>query len=300
MNLKLLIAFFTITFLGCSTGPQEANQIESLKSELETLKKDHLNCQTELTKLKDTPEQRTIRAKTLFSKGDLQGSMIEYQGIIDNFPGTSDSEIATIESAKITMLIEKKRVDEENKKALGYKVLKLNTNIKLNDISVKIEKIWTGKRWSFDDHGSEYSLRDAERENIHVLARISITSKVKDPELPAILVYQLNDGVLKSLGSLSYEFRRWKDYGSYLGNYADYGNDFAHSSTIPFNLGLQVLESDLKAKEIFIVLKKEGCFYRSTRSIGNPEIMYSKGTCNEKSTLSLDDFENEYVLLKKF
>lgn len=87
------------------------------------------------------------------------------------------------------------------------------------------------------------------------------------------------NGELHLIGKLSYEFRRWKDYGSYLGNHADYGNDFAHSSTIPFNLGLQVSEEIINEHEIYLVLNRNGCFMRSSDSYGRPKVQYKEMGC---------------------
>lgn len=298
MNKITLITIVTALILGSCGVPQE--DYDKLKSELEKTKNELSNCSAELTEIKNTPEQRLIRAQKLFSENDLNGAKGEYQGIVDNYKGTDDATNASKEIAKIDQIIEQKRIEEERKKALGYKILKPTTIVKYGDLSCKFEKIWTGKRWSFDDYGHEYRLRDAERGNKHVLVRVSITSKSKNPSLPPVLVYQMNNGELQLLGTLGYEFRRWKDYGAYLGNYADYGNDFAHSQTIPFNLGLQLSNENLDSKPIFVVMKKSGCFIRQHEDYGNPEIKYSEGSCNPKRVLKVDDFDDDYVLLKIF
>src|SRR5690606_5418775 len=130
------------------------------------------------------------------------------------------------------------------------------------------------------------------------LARISISSESKNPDLPPILAYQYFDGKLMLLGTLGYEFRRWKDYGSYLGNYADYGNDFAHSKTIPFNLGYESSEDNLKSGKVYVVMRKVNCFTRKNKDYGRPEIQYQMGICAPKSTLEVSDFDNDYVLIK--
>ena len=223
----------------------------------------------------------------------------EFLGIIENFKGSIDEKTALKEIEKIDITIEQKRVEAERKKALGYKILKSNSTVKNQDLTLRFEKIWTGKRWSFDDYGHEYFLRDAQRGNMHVLARVSITSVNNNPNLPAVLVYKMINGELNLLGTLGYKFRRWKDYGSYLGNYADYGNDFAHSKTIPFNCGLELSEDDLKIGTIYVVLKKQGCFKRRKKDYGRPEIEYYEDYCRAKQTLRVEDFDNDYVLLKK-
>ena len=287
-----------MSVLSCSDG-ETKKQLSELKTELEKTKTELNNCTAELTELKNTAENRFVRAKKLFSENNLNGAKIEFQGIVDNFKGTNDASIASKEIAKIDKIIEQKRIEAERKKALGYKVLKPTTRVKYGDLSLRFDKIWKGKRWSFDDYGHKYFLRDAERGNSHIMTRVSITSDNNNPKLPPILVYQMNNGELKLLGTLNYKFRRWEDYGSYLGNTADYGNDFAHSKTIPFNCGLELSNDKLKSGTIYIVLKKQGCFNRTKVDYGNPEIAYRQSLCNPKQILKVEDFDSNYVLLKK-
>jgi len=299
MKIKPIIySILILSVLSCSDG-ETKKQLSELKTELEKTKTELNNCTAELTELKNTAENRFVRAKKLFSENNLNGAKIEFQGIVDNFKGTNDASIASKEIAKIDKIIEQKRIEAERKKALGYKVLKPTTRVKYGDLSLRFDKIWKGKRWSFDDYGHKYFLRDAERGNSHIMTRVSITSDNNNPKLPPILVYQMNNGELKLLGTLNYKFRRWEDYGSYLGNTADYGNDFAHSKTIPFNCGLELSNDKLKSGTIYIVLKKQGCFNRTKVDYGNPEIAYRQSLCNPKQILKVEDFDSNYVLLKK-
>lgn len=292
------LTILAAVFLICCGVPKE--DFEALKSELEETKTKLRECSTELAQVKNTPEQRFIRARKLIADNDVEKARKEYMGIVDNFKGTDEAAIASKEVENIDRQIEKERIDEERKKALGYKILKPSTIVEYDDMSIRFEKIWTGKRWSFDDYGHEYRLIDAERGNKHILSRVSITSKNKNPLLPPVLAYQMNNGELQLLGTLGYEFRRWENYGSYLGNHADYGNDFAHSQTIPFNLGLELSDEILDNKPVFLVIKKSGCFKRMKRAIGNPDIQYSGVSCSDSQKLRVEDFDNDYVLLKVF
>lgn len=299
MKIKSIVcAFLLLSVLSCNDG-ETKKQLSELKAELEKTKSELNNCSSELTDLKNTAENRFIRAKKLLSENNLNRAKTEFQGIVDNFKGTNDASIASKEIAKIDKTIEQKRIEAERKKALGYKVLKPTSRVKYGDLSLRFDKIWKGKRWSFDDYGSQYFLRDAKRGNSHILTRVSITSENNNPSLPPILVYKMNNGELNFLGTLGYKFRRWEDYGSYLGNTADYGNDFAHSKTIPFNCGLELSNDDLKAGTIYVVLKKQGCFNRTKVDYGNPEVAYRQSLCNPKQVLRVEDFDNNYVLLKK-
>lgn len=298
MKRKFIIILLVTTLFSCSDGNLK-KEVSDLKLELEKTKEELKICSSDLTEIKNTAENRFIRANKYLSENNTQDAINEFQGIVDNFKGTNDAKKAQNEIKKIKSKLEQKRIEAERKKALGYKVLKQTTRVQFGDLSLKFDKIWKGKRWTFDDYGHQYFLRDAERGYKHVLARVSITSKVNNPSLPPILIYKMNNGKLQLLGTLGYNFRRWKDYGSYLGNYADYGNDFAHSKTIPFNLGLELSNDDLKPNTIYVVLKKTNCFERVKKDYGNPEIKYVERMCGAKRILNVDDFDKDYVLLKK-
>lgn len=292
-----MISIVLFNIVSCADG-ETKKQLSDLNSELELTKAKLDSCSAELNEIKNTAENRFIRAKKLLIQNDLNVAKREFQGIIDNFTGTNEAVIASREIKKIENTIEGAIIEAERKKALGFKMLKPTTRVNFDGLSLNFEKIWIGKQWTFDDHGREYFLRDAQRGNMHVLVRVSITSENNNPNLPPILVYRMDNRALKLLGTLEYKFRRWKDYGSYLGNYADYGNDFAHSKTIPFNSGLELTEGDLKTGTIYIVLKKQGCFNRIKKDFGNPEIEYNEGNCAAKQNLKVEDFDMDYVLLK--
>lgn len=298
MRLKITLLLLLLILVSCA-NTETKDELDKLKSELTIVKKELANCSSDLISIKNTPQQRVIRAKKYLVENNLAKAKIEFQGIVLNFKGTKDADLANKEIIKIDKTVAKLKTEQERKKALGYKILKQNTRPKFGDLSLTFEKIWKGKRWSFDDYGNQYFLRDAKRGNKHILARVSITSDNNNPKLPPVSVYKMIDGELKLLGTLNYEFRRWKDYGSYLGNYADYGNNFAHSKTIPFNLGLELSEDLLKSNSIYMVMKNEGCFSREKKNYGNPEIGYSIGQCFMKETLTVEDFDEDYVLLKK-
>lgn len=298
MRIKITFLFLSLIIASCA-DTETKNELKKVSAELKELKNELANCSADLTKIQNTPEQRNIRAQKYLAENNLAKAKSEFQGIVKNFKGTKDADLAENEITKIDKKVAKEKAEQERKKALGYKILKQNSRPKYGELTLRFDKIWKGKRWSFNDYGSQYFLRDAKRGNKHILARVSITSENNNPKLPPVSVYKMTDGELKLLGTLGYEFRRWKDYGSYLGNYADYGNDFSHSKTIPFNLGLELSEDQLKSNTIYIVMKNQGCFTREKKDYGSPEISYNKGYCSMKETLTVEDFDSDYVLLKK-
>ena len=100
-------------------------------------------------------------------------------------------------------------------------------------------------------------------------------------------------------GIMEVRFAYWQDYGHYLGNYPDYGNDFAKTSTIRFKLGDEV-SKEITAKPYAIVLKKTNGLSRKYDRYKNPPVSYS-GYIDYPYRLSLDDFIGDnarYVVIK--
>lgn len=292
--LTLIFPLFFST--GCSNTDLE-NENTKLRTEIDSLNNEIEECSNELTLIKNTPEQRKWRAQKYFSVDDFKKSIFEYEGIIENYKGTEEANQAEKEINKIKKIIEDRIKEEERKKALGYKVLESNMKPKFGKLSLNFSSISKGQTWSFDSHGTEYSYRSAQRGYTYVLAKVTISSESNNPDLPPVLIYKMEEGELNMVGRMGYEFRRWKDYGSYLGNYADYGNDFGHSKSINFNLGCQVSNEDV-SKGVYVVLKKEECFRRKTGGF-RPSVEYVESYCEIKDKLSVNDFDKEYILLKK-
>src|SRR5690606_7516026 len=126
------------------------------------------------------------------------------------------------------------------------------------------------------------------------------SSNSKDPNLPPVFVYKISNGELIYLATLDYEFARWDDYGSYLGNESDFRNDFAHTQTIRFELGSQISENEIKESPVFIVVGNENIFYRSYDRFANPPVSYRRSTYDYKSILKVEDFNQDFHLIKIF
>jgi len=127
---------------------------------------------------------------------------------------------------------------------------------------------------------------------------MAVTSSSHDPNLPEIAVYSISGDKMNFVGTFDTEFARWSDYGSYLGNYHDSRNDFSKVSTVAFKLGVQINTSKL-SKPYAIVIMKKNCLSYYYDRYRNPPISYV-GTAGYPSTLSLSDFKNKYVIIKKY
>ena len=114
-------------------------------------------------------------------------------------------------------------------------------------------------------------------------------------------VYYVNGDVLEySYTTFITRFARWDDYGSYLGNDADFNNDFSKVNTVRFKIGAEVQDEYLK-RPFVIVLKKEGVLERTYDQFSTPEVSYS-GYASFASTLTLADVgeSGQYAVIKRY
>jgi hypothetical protein len=264
------------------------------------LQKELADCKKTVEELSNTPQLRLINGQQFFAKNDFASARKELNGLIEKYPVSEEAKKATMLLSDIEKIETERKEAEERKRTLGYKALKESNTLLIGDVTIKFNSISIGGQWIFDNYGTEWRYRSAERGEIYVLSKISISAETKDPNLPPILVFKISNGALSLLGTMGYEFSRWENYGTYLGNNADFSNDFAHTKTIPFSCGLSISKNDIDNEAVFVVVKKANCFSRAENKYANPPVSYTEGECNVKSSLSIDDFDNDYVLIKIF
>ncbi|MDM1522890.1 hypothetical protein HX088_06295 [Empedobacter sp. 225-1] len=273
---------------------------EVKQSDYDKLKAELTECKKTVEDLQNTPQVRLSNGQQFLSKNDIVNAKKEFNALIEKFTETEEAQKAKTLIANIEKEEKEKKEAEERKRTLGFKILKENSSVTVGDITVKFTSVSTGQRFNFDHYSDESWGRNAERGEIYILSKISISSEIKDPELPPVAIYKVSNGNLTLEGTMDYRFQRWRDYGAYLGNYADYGNDFSHTKTIPFSLGETVSKEDFDNNAFFVVVKKQNCFYRKSERFNNPPVSYTSSGCNLKSTLTVDDFDKDYALVKIF
>lgn len=292
MNKFTFTIAFALLVTSCNNGVEQS-EYDKLKTEL-------TECKKTVEELQNTPQVRLANGQQFLSKNDKINAKKELNELITKFGETDEAKKAKILLADIEKQEQEIKEKEERKRTLGFKILKESSFVNAIDVNVKFNSITTGQQWVFDNYGDEWRYRSAERGEKYILAKVAISSDNKNPELPPIGVYKMTSGTLSLIGTMGYEFSRWDDYSSYLGNDHDFKNDFAHTKTISFSLGLSVSNENINNDAVFVVVKKENCFSRSTDRFGNPPISYNSSGCNLKSTLTVDDFDKDYVLVKIF
>ncbi|MBO4587502.1 MAG: hypothetical protein J5711_01195 [Bacteroidales bacterium] len=280
------------------------------RDEYEALQKENQALKEQVEELQNTPTNLLALGHELIANNRNDSAKVVLNKLIKKFPSSPEASEAEgivnkIEKAekeareKAEKESKEKAEKEAQKRALGFKILKESTNITFDNNTANIKSISMGKRWVSDAYDDSWHYQDAEKDEIFVLTKLSITSKDKDPKLPPIGVYSYSNGKLVKLSEMSYRFSRWAGYGEYLGNYADYGNDFAHTSTISFSNAAAIKKS-YQNEVIFVVMKKTGCLERHASILSNPPVGYVSNGSDMASNLTVDDFDSQYQVVKIF
>jgi len=295
--------FFALGILfcvcSCNSDSKTAVRVaEKYQDTIAVLKSQLNEAQRKIELLSFPADQRLQKAKNLIETGELDKASVEIEQLKQLFPNSPEVVSSSTLLTKIQELKEAKRKEEERIKALGFKALSEQTTIKVDYNTVTYSSISVGNRFVFDAYDDRWFYRDADRGSKYVTMQMSVTSSNHNPDLPELALYVITGDRMVLEGTFDTEFARWRDYGAYLGNYHDSSNDFSKVSTVKFKLGLQVRNEQL-AKPYAIVLKKKNVLSYHYDRFSNPPISYI-GSANYPSSLSLEDFKEEYVMIKRY
>lgn len=298
---RMAIAISSV--LGLLAGCQPANnQVSTASSaadsstlslEVVALKEKITKLEADNAELRNTPVILFGELDAAATAGDETKALAALERLKTKYPSSSESAVGAKRVATMVADREKKERESNRIASLGLKALVVNPKFTSDDVTVSVERPRTQKKWVFDAYDSQYRFKEAEKGSSFVTAKISIFSKSKDPRLPGIGVYVSDGAKIKKIGTIEYRFARWDDFGSYLGNNADYRNDFAHSTNIPFSTGVELVDSQIK-KPLYLVATKEGCNTRGEERFRQPPVWYfASGCATLKDELAIDDFKNE-------
>lgn len=298
MKKHTLFIFFLGLLTACNNYSDEYNKSQ----EDLALARDSIRVlQKQVMKLSYPANQRLDDINKLIKAGDLDAATIEIDNLVALFPKSNEAQQEINLRTKIEKLRQAKIEEEKRIKALGFKVLKDNTSVSFEDIKVSFSRFQTANTFTFDSYDDHYHYVQADKNHKYISASMNITSSSSNPKLPQCAVYFVNGDILEySYTTFITRFTRWDDYGSYLGNYADYNNDFSKVNTVRFKIGAEVKDENLK-RPFVVVLKKEGVLERKYEQFSNPEISYS-GYASFASTLTLADVgeSGQYAVVKRY
>ncbi|HEX2076467.1 MAG TPA: hypothetical protein VHG08_02125 [Longimicrobium sp.] len=284
-----------------SCGAPQA-EYDRLLAENQTLRRNLTAAEARVKELEATPANRLAAARGALAAGDTGRAESALRELTRAAAGTAEAR----QGAELLDAIEQNRAaaraEVERRARLGFRVLEPRSTADFADGSLKVNSVQRGNRWISDrrstGYSSEWQYRDAPRGSDFVLADVSISSESHNPSLPPIYVYRLEGGALRHLATMRYEFYRWRDYGSYLGNYADYHNEFSHSRTVRFSAGAEIEESRVNGAPIYVLAGRAGCFTRSRDQFRTPAVGYEQGSCPAEPSLSVERVQAGYTVLR--
>ena len=292
MRVPILLLVFAV----CGCGPDQSTYDE-LATEL-SLARDSIETLTELvTELRNTPSERLARARRLEKQGNLKGALAEYGSLIRAYPDAEEAATAQRAIAAAEADAAREAAEKERLARLGLRTLRVQGSATAGAIKLSVRSVSVRSKWIFDRHGDRYHYLSAKRGHRFIVADFSISSEARTPTLPVIAVFRPSSDRLHRVAAMTYEFHRWKDYGAYLGNYPDFGNDFAYTKSIRFSAGLEVTE-DYAASPLFILVSSKTCVRRQNDQFSNPPVSYRTFGCEIPQSLSVEEAARDYLLIR--
>ena len=274
---------------------EQIKEIASLKDQLAAAKSEQDALRLEIQELSQTPSALLAGVNGAVGKRDLVGAQRVLKVLREKYPAAAESASAVKAVESLAKSIERERLEAERIAALGFKALAVGATVDAGPVKVTIGTPSVARTFVFDRYDGSYHYREADRGNQYVRVSMSATAAKgeSDPDLPGVALYRTEGDRLRRVNQFSIEFSRWQDYGSYLGNYSDYRNDFAKTATIQFSLGAEVPDEVLKQKPLYLVATRKGCHSRGGAQFRNPPVYYS-GSCGAlQSSLSINDFAGD-------
>ena len=296
--MKKAIIMLSLFLTAC--GSNYSEEFKQAQAEL-TQARDSIKMLTATIEALSYPANHRLETiKANIKDGDFESATSELTQLVSLFPNSPEARMEESLKNQIEAGIQAKIAEEKRIKALGFKALTDHLSVQCGNVKASFSNVTMGNTFVFDNYGYEYRYRQADKNNKYVTAAMSITSDDNNPKLPQCALYCIDGENLIYEETLDTRFARWDDYGSYLGNDADYNNDFSKVNTVKFKIGAE-LSNDKNKRPFAVVMKKENVLSRTHDNLSRPEISYN-GRASFKSSLTIDDLKEggDYVLIKRF
>lgn len=267
-------------------------EISSQKHELSLLKTERDELRQRVEDLSITASAIYVELQELIEKTQLDEAKGKLDVLKQRFPLSPEFTKAQKAVAELENKIKKQEEERKRLAAAGFMGLPASGAIKNSEIQVSVGQLTSERRFVFDRYDDSYHYLEADRDHKFLVATMSVTAAkgVSDPKLFGFAAYAAEGETLRRLDQVDFRISRWNGYATYLGNYSDSRNDFAKTSKVNFNIGVQLSDEVLKRRPIYIVASTAACISRSWDRFGQPPVSYSGHCENLRGSLKLDDF----------
>lgn len=287
----------SLALSGCDVGSKAETEsyrdrADALVKQIESLTAENARLTQQNAQLRETAAVLHGEVAEQIRKRDISGAEVALSKLAAKFPNSAEARDASTSLSKLKREEEERSAEAARIAALGFKALKISPTISNGDSTLSVKSASMSSSFTFDAYGNEWRYKEAEKGERFITAKVTVSSESKDPRLMGLAAYVADGNQLRRIGTFEYRFSRWDDYASYLGNDADYRNDFAHSSAIPFSIAATVRVDEIK-KPTYLVSTKEGCFTRATDRFRSPPVWYTSSSYRSlATTLSVDSFSD--------
>lgn len=298
--MKKFVLFLLVGALvtSCAKGPTQ-EQYDSLIAQNKKLQHTIDQLRDSVSLLSFPADQRFNQIQNLVKIGNMDEARNQIQALRNVFPHSKEAEQCLAVLADIQKQEEIIKAEQARIEALGFKALTPKTKFSIGYNTVTLSSISTGDKFIFDRYDDHYRYQMANRGYKFISATMNIESSNNNPMLPQPAIYKISGGQMTKVSSFMVRFYKWKNYGTYLGNNADYANDFSKAEKINFSIAAHV-PSSTTSEAYAIVCKNKNELVRQYEQFENPPVSYV-GEVDYPYTLSVDDFKHgEYILVKLY
>lgn len=291
--LKLISLFFMLLFFSNCTKPTDSEEYQALEKEASQLR-------LHIANMENTPEWRLKQALDLKNVGEIHKAQEKLSSITIKYPDSPVSLLAKDLMQRISLAQQKEtelvdRIIQER-----FFEVEENTKIKLDSLSLHVDKIQFKNIWKHDKYGRKSHQTIAGEGNKFMMLDLSITSKSDNPRLPGLAVYKLENRQLSLVSKLEYKFNRWGNYDFYSGNSPDPRNNFIQSKTINFVPAALLSDELLKNNVLFLLMSKTACCSREESKFDNPPVRYIDKSCTYPQAISAEMMHAKFEVIKIF
>lgn len=277
----MLLAFVLVGFSSCVTRSDYDNVMQKLYSEqekcdsLQAVIKYEREASLELNQiivgLRDTivklqypADRRLARVKKLIKEDSLDLATVEIENLQLLFPYSKEASTIHVQTDAISKRKTEIHREQERIKAQGFKVLKDKSTVVVNktngdEVKYTFSNFYFDRDFYFnyiDDIGEQFH-RTANKENIYLLADLSIYTKSDYAFTPSVYACAIVDGKLSMIGYFCCEYESYETYGAYLGNYSETSHDFSKVNTVKYNMGAEISKEQAKHPIVILMIKDE-------------------------------------------
>jgi len=236
------------------------------------------------------------KARKLLAKGKIEDALSAIQALQNHYP--ADAAVAELMTEIEVAEIEEMRKTEVDRRKKLFKTVKGTPTFTIEDVTVEGAKAYTSGRWVFDRRGKAKESLTAKSGTKYVVVDYTFKSKTKDPVLPPVALYSLEDDEAHMINGFATAFYQWESEETFSGAEDDKSNDPAVAESVRLTSGLAVAKSALRGKTLYVVMHKYPCFVRRPRTGASPPFYYEAFNCTLPAIATPGQLLEDFAIIK--